>query len=384
MARPTVLATARLPTKLAERINLLRDNEEARVELQEKVTQHMKGQRDSKDSQLPDVTPRQLLALQLADLDAKMRYAFSSRPVQLEIHVKKLRKKAKAKKEESSAAAAAASKAAAEAEAAAAAATPHSEAATALLSSGRPSPGRYPPLPQNEWAAGVIETARGHNGRDPLELGAGGALLRSRKKGMELGGAFRCGVESSSSRHAAAAADGPSRDADGLGGAGGAGSGSGGNGLPPAATWLGPNFNTSPRTQPPTLADTMALNMHRTRFVDAAKREQMSLRQRDRNAEVSPRTPRLSTGPTVRIQDGGTSPRTRAGVSPRSQQISDILREARREQAPFAVSGHEVDHVEMATARMLLSTSLGIYSEPRSGAGAARTPISTIASRRWA
>ena len=86
--------------------------------------------------------------------------------------------------------------------------------------------------------------------------------------------------------------------------------------------------------------------------MEAAKREQLALRQRDRSAELGAQIePRLAE---------------RRNYSPRSVAHTDPWRGIR---LPHAALGTiqaddrvgQIDGIEMATARMLLSTNLGIY-----------------------
>lgn len=200
-------------------------------------------------------------------------------------------------------------------------------------------------------AGDVIERARLHRIRDPLEVSGGGegALVRRREKGLELGGAFRTGLGGSEAERLASVAhecaplekplNAPRHTAVGH---------------LAAAQWVGGDFVQTKVAQS-TVADTSLLAEHRAPYVDAHTRELATYRLRDRVAEVTPRS-----GLSARSYD--ESPRGHAdpwrGIRPPIKAYH-LMSEA------DACVG-QIDEIEMQTARLLLSTGLSIH-RPRGG-----------------
>lgn len=130
----------------------------------------------------------------------------------------------------------------------------------------RETPAPPPPLPPKQampWAHDAVERARGDRTRDPLECGdSAQSVVRRREKGLELGGVFRYAVQSDTQRLAALAETIEPLDqpAPNLGAALA--------GLPvtrpgaAAALWKGGDFlNTRPSASP--IADAVMLHGHR-------------------------------------------------------------------------------------------------------------------------
>ena len=204
----------------------------------------------------------------------------------------------------------------------------------------RPRP--PPPLPSAAsmpWAADVVERARGDRTRDPVELQQGsGSFVRRREKGLELGGNFRFASHSDNERQASLVEKGGSsrQTVEGPVQSRGEGFHSPRPGANPAL-WKGGNF-VHTKIPSAVTADAALLHGHRLPFIDASVREQLALRHRDRSAELGARPPKPS-----RLSPRRTSPPPRA---PRAE---------------ISYGEMEIDELEMATARLMLSTNLSIY-----------------------
>ena len=219
-----------------------------------------------------------------------------------------------------------------------------------------------PPLPRAKavWASDRIERARGHRVRDPLEVSGTheAQLVRRRDKGRELGPAFRCGANATERERLAATAiaqatggplELPSTVSKGhqeyswaphlpllRGHFGGAA------GHLESASWVSADF-VNTRVGPSTMADAAMLSSHRGPYVDVAKRA--TGRQRNRAAELA--------GATI-------SPRELRSISPRDVSSTSWqgIRPRARDHAPEEDGRGQIDLIEMATARSLISTSL--------------------------
>ena len=224
-----------------------------------------------------------------------------------------------------------------------------------------------PPLPDNvsPQVAALIERARGDRMRDPLETGS--VLIRKRCKALELDGSFRCGMGSTE----------VDRLVPALGCSSDGAASSGGCtprqvGLEAAAKWLGPDFTLTSRIPSTALADASVLTSHRTPFVDAAKREQSTYRQRDRSAEVSPRLERLPPAlaaplSIVEIEQQQSEALAKRGGTGATTTAGSATAPARSPRAAHAEALHamhrvrEIGDVEMSAARALISTRLSIH-----------------------
>jgi hypothetical protein len=316
------MATAKFPPALAERINALREDEHLREQLQHRVSDLKAAKSASAAATISTLTPRQQLVQQLAQKNASvlgMAAVGAPAPAPSAAASPRIPKAGRRKPRSPPPSNAAAGGSSTSASA--------SHTVPPLPLAERP-----PPLPEkSEWAAGLIESARGHRVRDPLEAGSSGAsLVRRREKGLELGGAFRTGVgDTEVERLEQAASSCAPLDVY-----------SGGSpSVTPrrssSARWISGDFLHT-RVEHSRMADTTLLANHRAPFLEASKRAQLALRQRDRSAELSARVRPILPARAIRL------PRAAAAVAEDGMSSS-------------------LDQVEMATARMLLSTSLSLY-----------------------
>ena len=203
-----------------------------------------------------------------------------------------------------------------------------------------------PPPNLAPWALDLIEKSRGHRARDPLEVGgsAEAHLVRRRQKGLEVGGVFRTGVSSASqaerlSGFARAQADaGPLEGPPVVERPGGAA-------RLESVSWLSGDFVTRARIADPLSSDTALLSSHRAPYVDPAKRP--TGRQRDRGNEIASASYRPQE--LRRLSPRAVSEQAWRGIRPPPEAYADIA-----EGEP----GGQLDFIEMATARSLISTSL--------------------------
>jgi hypothetical protein len=135
-----------------------------------------------------------------------------------------------------------------------------------------------------------------------------------------------------------------------------------------AAKWLGPDFTLVSRIPSTALADASVLASHRTPFVDAAKREQRTYRQRDRSAEVSPRRERLPPvlAAPLSLDEIQQQLELQQGEAPATA-TEGATGTACSARAPHTEALHamhrvrEIGEVEMSAARALISTRLSIH-----------------------
>ena len=352
-----MLTAAALPPQLAERIQRLREDEDARERLEHRVREHYSARRREKEKKHGSgLTPRGLLVQQLIEQEQPAVAA----PAQMSARKKRVPSPPPPHL----------------------AAAVSAAAAAAVVQPLQPA-GPPPPLPRGKrepWigqavdSAGcvkgpdgrtvtdVIERARAHRARDPLEVGGGSTLVRRREKGLELRGAFRCGRGGSDSeRLARVAASCAPLEAPlhaGLGAAAASSAAASGSPMPlrssigggaaghlAAAQWVGGDF-VQTRIAQSTFADTSLLSDHRAPYVDAARREKAAYRQRDRAAESLPiicQLPRI--------------------VSPREA----LPARSARGHTPRDEARGQIDEFEMQSARMLISTGLSCLRQQSKG-----------------
>ena len=210
-------------------------------------------------------------------------------------------------------------------------------ASTAATPRWRPSPSPRrrpivadvlpPPPGGSAWAEEVIARARGHLGRDPdAQLNA---LVRARRKDLELAGPFHFNSDAGLSARLAAAAEAASEPRE--------------LASPrrtiepsPRGRWIGGEFALSARPQH-TTADA-ALRCRPGPFIDAPQRtrEATEVRARDLLKEMSPVPRRTSS--------------RRPPHAPRAADLADAAARARERGV-----GAGIDDVEMMAARMMLS-----------------------------
>lgn len=213
-----------------------------------------------------------------------------------------------------------------------------------------------PPLPESEWAADLVERARGDRARDPLELG-NSSSVRRREKAKELGGAFHYGLTGSEAERLSAATSrsAPSDSASALD-------------QDAARRWMstegaarrvGPELDFG-RVDDSSASDGALFSDMRTPFVDAAKQEQRAYRQRNRNAELSPRRQRLPPVPIPAHEHPKLRALAKLGAASSPGAASSLMPASVR-RTPIFKHGRVMDDAEVTAARLLLSTRLTIY-----------------------
>ena len=372
--RDLILANAKLPKKLAERIDALRDDEELRENLERSVydTNRERMNRRPPPPRAPppaNLTPRQKLQQRASGIGGVIAKAAAApapaaqqqeqeQEQQQEPEQQQQQQQSRRTPRESKPTSSRTSKGARQASSPRGAlwanssppASPGERGATPVEAPMPPLELPYAPPPPPglaPWAMDLIEKSRGHRARDPLEVGgsAEANLVRRRQKGLEIGGVFRMGMSGASQAErltdfARAQADaGPLEGPPDMQRPGGAA-------RLESVSWLSGDFVTRARIADPLSRDSALLSSHRAPYVDPAKRP--TGRQRDRGNEIassSYRTHELSR------------------LSPR--QVSDqAWRGIRLPPEAYPLGGGEgegdgqLDFIEMATARSLISTSL--------------------------